>query len=554
MIRILFRLLSRPIAWILLAWIQFRLFLKLRSNGVLLIELDAFKAQKSPMWPRLFRRAAAHPRVKVVHLEIRPAKWGWAQLESLRDAIQDVSNSGTVVVASMESADTAGMVLGSACDHVLLAPLGEVFLGGVGLEMRFLGDAMSRAGLEFEVISAGEYKSAAEPVSRAFPSRANREALTALVADLHARVRDQIATGRGVESEKLQAIMDAGLLSGQEAVEAGLVDALCYGPEVEAYLTNLLGKKPRIVDEDNQFRAVKWQAGFRKMFTKRPALKVLQLEGAIVRDGPKYSVKTQITQDESLEVIEALIERPPKAVVLFVNSPGGSALVSDLIWEAVGRLNEKVPVVACFGNVSASGGYFISAGCREIVAQPNTLTGSIGVISGKLVTGKALAEWGVHSERIAGAAGGGLLSTARKLSEDQKDLLRLRIQEIYAVFKKRVEDGRTMTEDDVEAIAQGRVWTGDQASKRGLVDHLGGLEVALERAAALGGFSLGSARVSLKKVEKSKPVWARFMVQAPSGIQAADIQALLVQQLDLEAQVLLSHPAEPLALWPIHLS
>jgi protease-4 len=553
-IRIFFRLLSRPIAWILLAWIQFRLFLKLRNAGVLLIELEGSKAQKSPLWPRFFRRAAAHPRVKVVHLQIRPAKWGWAQLESLREAIRDVSSSGTVVVASMESADTAGMVLGSACDHLLLAPLGEVFLGGVGLEMQFLGDAMSRVGLEFEVISAGEYKSAAEPVSRAFPSRANREALTALVSDLHGRVRDQIAEDRGIDAQELQDIMEGGLLSGQEAVDAGLVDALCYEPQIESYLTELLGKGPRVLDEANQFRAVKWQAGFRKMFTKRASLKVLQFEGAIVREGPKYSPKSQITQDESLEAIEALIERPPKAVVLFVNSPGGSALVSDLIWEAVGRLNEKVPVVACFGNVSASGGYFISAGCREIVAQRNTLTGSIGVISGKLVTGKALAQWGFHSERIAGAEGGGMLSTSRTLSGNQKNLLRARIQEIYKIFKNRVEDGRGMAEADVEAVAQGRVWTGDQASKCGLVDHLGGLDVAMERAAVLGGFSLDAARISLKKVEKSKPVWARFMLQAPLGMQATDLQGLLVQQLNLEAQVLLSHPAEPLALCPIRLS
>lgn len=549
MLRIFFRLLSRPVAWVLLGWIRLRLGLRLRKTGVLQVELNGEKAQKSPLWPRLFKQAALQPRIKAVHLQIRPAKWGWAQLASLRRAILEISAQGKPVVASFESADTATMVLGSACDHVLLAPLGEVFLGGVGIELNFLGDAMARVGLEFEVISAGEYKSAAEPVSRAFPSRANREALTALVADLHQRVRDQIAEDRGITSNQVQVMMDCGILSGDEAVAAGLVDALVYGPQVEDYFTNLLGDKARTIDEPTLFRATRWQNGFRRMFTKRPTIKVLQLEGAIVRDSPKFNRKTQITQEESLEAIEALIDRPPKAVVLYVNSPGGSALVSDLIWEAVVRLNEKVPVVACFGNVSASGGYFVSAGCREIVAEATTLTGSIGVISGKLVTGKALAQWGLHSERIAGAEGGSLLSTSRGLSPDQRAVLRARVQEIYRVFKKRVEDGRGLSEDRVEELAQGRVWTGAQAAESGLVDHLGGLEVALQRAAELGGFTVGSARIQLKKVEKPKPLWARFVLGSPVGLNADTVQAVLVGQLNVESQVLLSHPAEPLALW-----
>jgi protease-4 len=463
----------------------------------------------------------------------------------------EVSQKGKPVVASFESSDTAAMVLGSVCDHVLLAPLGEVFLGGVGIELNFLGDAMARLGLEFEVISAGEYKSAAEPVSRAFPSRANREALTALVADLHQRIRDQIAEDRGIDSEQVQTIMDRGILSGQEAVEAGLVDELAYGPQVEDYFKNLLGGKARIIDEATLFRATKWQAGFRKMFTKRARLSVLHLEGAIVRDAPQFNRKTQITQEESLEALAALVDRPPKAVVLYVNSPGGSALVSDLIWEAVSRLNEKVPVVACFGNVSASGGYFVSAGCREIVAQATTLTGSIGVISGKLVTGKALAKWGVHSGRIAGADGSSLLSTSRGLSPDQRAVLRARVQEIYRVFKKRVEDGRGLSKERVEELAQGRVWTGAQAAESGLVDHLGGLDVALERAAELGGFALDKARIQLKKVEKPKPLWARFMLASPLELGANAVHAVLLDQLNVESQVLLSHPAEPLALWSL---
>lgn len=553
MLRILFRLLSRPLAWALLGWIWLRLTLKLRKRGVLKVELTGKDLQKSPLWPRMFQKAASQPRVQAVHLQIRSAKWGWAQLESLRAAILKVSASGTPVVASFESADTAAMVLGSACDHCLLAPLGEVFLGGVGIELKFMGDAMSRMGLEFEVISAGEYKSAAEPLSRAFPSRPNREALTALVSDLHIRVRDQIAKDRAIAPEQVQAIMDRGILSGEEAIAAGLVDALVYGPQVEDYFTELLGNKPRMIDEKTLFRAGKWQNAFRKMFSKQSSLKILHLEGAIVRDSPKLNFKPQITQDESLEIIEGLIERPPKAVVLYVNSPGGSALVSDLIWEAVGRLNEKVPVVACFGNVSASGGYFISAGCREIVAQSTTLTGSIGVISGKLVTGKALAQWGLHSERIAGAEGGGLLSPSRGLSADQKTVLRARVQEIYRVFKKRVEEGRSLSPDAVEAMAQGRVWTGAQAAQSGLVDHLGGLDVALERAAALGGFDLDRARIRLKKVEKSKPLWARFMLQSPLELNAGSVQALLAQQLSVESQVVLAHPTEPLAMWPLGL-
>ena len=548
MLSILFRIVFSPLFWLFLRWIRFVDWLTLRDAGVLEIQLDANKRQKHPLWTRELEHAAAHKRIRLVHLKVESGKWGWAELQTIRDTVSRISASGTPVIASLESGDTPGLYLASACDSVYLAPLGGAFLGGIGIQMQFFGDAMERVGLKFEVISAGDYKSAAEPISRAFPSRPNREALTALVEDLHAQLKEAISQGRGIDMDRLQDIMDGGVLSSAQALEVGLVDELVYPKVLEERIEARLGKKAREVGEQKFFKRLRWTKRWKTMFRKRPRLQVLHLEGAIVRDAPKWSRKSQISQEESLDVLEALIERPPEAVVLFVDSPGGSALVSDLLWEAVVRLNEKTPVVACFSNVSASGGYYLSAGCRQIVAQPMTLTGSIGVISGKVVTGAALARLGVFSERIAGAEGAALLGTDRPLSEEHRRLLRLQVKEIYREFKDRVEQGRSMSAEEVEAVAQGRVWTGRQAEERTLVDAMGGLPEALRRAAELGEFELEGARLGCKKVQKAKPLWSRFMTQGPSGIRA-----LVAGAISTQTEVFLQHPAEPLALWPVEL-
>lgn len=546
MLLILFRIVFSPLFLLGLLGIRLLNKLALRDSGVLEVVIDSGKSQRHPLWYRALENAAAEPRVRLIHLKLESVALGWAELQSLRDSIQRISSSGTPVVASMESGDTPSVFLASACDEVVLAPIGGVMLGGVGLQLRFFGEAMDRLGLKFEVVSAGDYKSAAEPVSRAFASRPNREALQALVADLHTQLRAGIAAGRGIDEERLQDCMEAGVLTSEQAVEAGLIDALLYPKGIEGRLEERLGEKPRVVSSERLFKRLAWQRRFRTLFRKRPRLQVLHLEGAIVRDSPKWSRKAQISQEESLECLEALIQRPPKAVVLVVDSPGGSALVSDLIWEAVERLNKEVPVVACFGNVAASGGYYLSAGCRAIVAQPMTLTGSIGVISGKLVTGAALAKVGIFSERVSGAAGAGILGADRPLSETQRTLLTHHVREIYRVFKKRVEDGRSLEEEAVESVAQGRVWTGQQAAEAQLVDELGGVSEALTRACELAEISLDEARLAYKKVQRPKPLWTRFVGQSTTMLSV-----LADRSLSPQAEVLLQHPAEPLAVWPL---
>ncbi|MEC7240091.1 MAG: S49 family peptidase [Myxococcota bacterium] len=548
MLSILFRIVFSPLFWIGLFGIQLLNKLALRNSGVLEVVLDGSKSQKHPLWFRALESAAAEPRIRAVHLKIESLGLGWAELQSLRDCIQRISKSGTPVVASMESGDTPSLFLASACDEIVLAPLGGVLLGGIGLQLKFFGEAMERLGLKFEVVSAGDYKSAAEPVSRAFASRPNREALQALVADLQAQLRAGIAEGRGVDENELQERMEEGILTSEQALDAGLVDALLYPKGLEKRLEERLGEKPRVVSAARFLKRLAWKRRYQTLFRKRPRVQVIHLEGAIVRDAPKWSRKSQISQEESLDVLEALIQRPPKAVVLVVDSPGGSALVSDLIWEAVGRLNQETPVVACFSNVAASGGYYLSAGCRAIVAQPMTLTGSIGVISGKLVTGGALAKFGVFSERVSGAAGTSLLGSDRPLSQQQRALLTHHVREIYAAFKKRVEDGRAMGADEVEAVAQGRVWSGQQAHKAQLVDELGGVAEALSRACELAEISLEEARLTYKKVERPKPLWTRFVGQSEAGL------AMLVDRsLSAQAETLIQHPSEPLAIWPLHL-
>lgn len=548
MIRLLFLLCFFPLLLALRGVFALLLWLRIRRAGVLELVLDHSRLQKNPLWMRGLEQAIVLCNIRAVHLRIRPAKRGWATLQELRGGLGRISESGVPILVTLESADTESLYLASVCDEVYLAPLGDLMFSGVAMELVFLGEALERFGVEFEVVSAGEYKSAAEPLSRSYASPANRRALKTLVTDLHTQVRKAIAEGRNLDEAEVQVWMDKGIVSAADALEAGLVDGVMYEHAIEECLKRRLGKSGRVIKTKRLERSFRMLRRLTPVWRRKSRIHVLHLEGAIMRDGPRFSRKTRITQEESLAAIEALIDSPPDGVVLYINSPGGSALVSDIIWEAMERLVAKVPVVACFGNVSASGGYYVAAGCREIVAQPLGLTGSIGVISGKLVLGEALARLGVHVERVAGAEGGEVLSTTRPLTEIQRKHLKDRVREIYAEFKGRVGAGRGMDSDAVEAVAQGRVWSGSQAHAEGLVDHLGGIDCAIERVCVLAEISPKRAAIHYQLVEKAKPFWARML-----GGDAQAFVSRVEGMVGTEVLVIASHPREPLAMWPVEM-
>jgi protease IV len=439
------------------------------------------------------RRAAIDARVVAVVIRFRGVPGGWASCQEFRSAIRGLQSTGKVVYAWMASGGNATAWLASACDRVVLAPMGELGLVGTGLELVFFGEALSRFGVQPDFEAAGEYKSFGEPFTRSFPSQANREAMTELVQDLHEQLCQGIAQGRGLTAEAVHEQCARGPLSPEEAKECGLIDDVAYFDQVEEALKERFGDAARVGSFQRWARRdaiLQWLQGWGD---SGEAISVLHLEGSIVEEESSRGVS--IASRQVVPMIKALREDDSvAAVVLHVNSPGGSALASDLIWHEVKLLNEEKPVVALFENVSASGGYYLSAPVSTIFARRSTLTGSIGVFGGKLVTRGAQQKLGISVEEVSASPNANFFSPNRRFTDAQRLQFRRSLSRFYDGFVERVAAGRGVAVEAVEPHCRGRVWTGGRAVELGLVDRLGGLADAIERARELAELPAGSYR------------------------------------------------------------
>lgn len=413
---------------------------------------------------------------------------GLAGLSVLWAALLDLRKRGKKVYIELEHVGNAELLLASAATRVFLRPTVSVWALGLGGSMSFYGDLLARFGLQFDVEAAGAYKSFGEAFARGYPSVANREANESLIQGLQAELEQMIATGRGIPAAEVRAAMVAGPLSAADAVRRGLVDACAWPDQVDEELKKLLE-----VEELVQVPFASWLRPRRRRDVLERWMRggkrvvVMHLRGAVV-DGEGSAGAEVIAAIPVEAALRELEERGDVgALVLHIDSPGGSATASDLIWRAVSRLQRLFPVVAVMGNVAASGGYYIAAGAGEILAQPTTITGSIGVVGGKMVLGPALERQGVHSFPVLGAPQADMLSPMSAFRPEQRERFRASLRDFYRCFLERVSAGRRRSVESVEPVAQGRVWTGRQALEHGLVDRLGGLEEAVARAAQLAG-------------------------------------------------------------------
>ncbi len=533
-------LLFRPPALVLaglLAWIQSRRFGKAAVLELHLGRLDRAAVDLERLAD--FEAAARHPRVRgvLVHLDTLPH--GWAGLQEWQAVLERLKDQGKLLVAWAEAPSTAAYTLAAVCDRVVLPPLGEVGLVGVAGQLRFLGGALTRLGLAFELEAAGAYKSYGETFTRTYATPENREATRALVDGLHDEVVETIARHRRKTPAEVQALVERAPLTAQEALDADLVDEIAYEDGLDDWLTEQLDRKPRRVGARGAARIEGWLRWLRGVASGEPVVSVLHLEGAVVVNERSQRGRAAIASRQVVPALRVLRERDDVvAVVLAVDSPGGSALASDLIWREVELLKRSKPVVAWFGDTAASGGYYLAAAASEILARPGTLTGSIGVVGGKLVLGKAAARVGVHSEWVGAGPNAGIYDPARAFTPAQRDRFRAVLQQTYDTFIQRVAAGRRRPEDAVEPFARGRVWTGRAALEHGLVDALGGLEDALLRARRLAGLTPGAGwRREDLAFKPRRSVLSRFV-----RLEA------LVPELPAEARLLQDHPGQPLAL------
>ncbi len=497
-------------------------------------------------------RLGHDPRVAAVLLDVRDSPGNWAAVHDLRLCIGRIRAAGTPVYASVDVPTNATYWLASAAERVFVPPTTEVNLVGLGVEVTFFGSLLKRLGIETDFEAAGTYKSAAEPFARSFPSPDNHEALSALVGDLQAQLAAEVADARELSVESVQSAMAEAPLPAERALELGLVDQLAYRDEVRSWLQST-HEGAKFVDFAGWARRDKVLAQLEGLGQAEGTLAILHLEGNIVSDDASGSdmirsrtvvpLLRQLSEDDSVA-----------AVVLHVNSPGGSAVASDLIWREVDQLRSTKPVVACFEDVSASGGVYLSAPCSEIVARPGSLTGSIGVVGGKLVVGEGLRKLGVHSQPIEAAPHATVFSNTRRFTPDQRERFRASLTRFYNAFVNRVADGRNRDPMEIEPHCRGRVWTGRAAVERGLVDRVGDFNVAIERATALAGLTgRPVARRHLSSTVQN-PLQRLAQQAARSALPGAAQLAGMAEAQAGEALALTrfwgTHSAQPLAWLP----
>jgi protease-4 len=413
---------------------------------------------------------------------------GYGALKELREAIQDFQKSGKPVIAYIANGDNRDYYLESAADQILLNPLGLLAFRGLAAQGVFLKGAGDKYGFEFTPVRHGKYKSAIEPLTRENFSPENREQIEAFLKVIWGDVLDTVAGARKLAPDQLQAVVDKeGLISAQTALDRGLVSELAYEGQALDKLRQMAGKKangerfPQVSIAEYARQTQHTAIGRQNAGDK---IAIVYAEGEIIEGEGGRRAEGQVAGDRFARIIRELRRRTDvKAVVLRVNSPGGSAQASEAILEELRRFDSERPVIVSMGTVAASGGYFISMASRRILAEPGTITGSIGVFGLGLNVQKFANEHGITFDAVKTGALADLGTVSRPMTPEEQAVMERLVDHIYDEFVQRVARCRKMTTNRVDEIAQGRVWSGADALKNGLVDELGGLQKAIAVAA-----------------------------------------------------------------------
>ncbi len=423
--------------------------------------------------------------IKGISILNNESELGMAQRKALRDALEDFKKSGKFVMAYANSFSQKEYYLNSVANTIYLNPVGDLDFKGLSAEMMFFKDFQDKTGVKMEVIRHGKYKSAVEPFLDNKMSDANREQISSLLNSVWNDVVTDISKSRNISVVKLNEIANGLLARTPEMAKAEkLVDVVAY----EDVYHNAI-KKSLKVDKDKEYNKVSILDYARKIattsddFETKDKIAIIYAQGEISGGEGDINKIGEGSMRRSLK--EAREDKDVKAIVLRINSPGGSALTSDLIWREIELTKKVKPVVVSMGNYAASGGYYIACNANKIFAENNTITGSIGVF-GILPNFTQLAtKIGLHSEQVKTHENAAEYSPFLPLDEKFKTVTQESVEQVYKTFVSHVAQGRKMTIAQVDSIGQGRVWSGSQAVKIGLVDKIGGLDDAIHEAASL---------------------------------------------------------------------
>lgn len=422
--------------------------------------------------------AVRNPNVVGLVLILRGLRGGTATAASIRSLLTWWRAAGKRAVVHLPlGGGTREVYVAAAADRVLLGPQSGLHAVGFLAASRYVRGALDKAGIVPEVTAKGQYKTAAERIERASMSAPQREQVEAMLDGVYGEVTAALAAGRHVERDAARAMIDGAPYTGEEAVTAGLVDGVAYEDELALSLAEG-GKKARMVHAES------WWAPRAAMHPRAlrgaGVIGVVKVHGAIAGDtGLPFR---SMALDERVIAAARLARLHPqvRGVILHVDSPGGSALASNRMHHELAALAACKPLITSMGDVAASGGYYVAVAAHAIVAQPTTLTGSIGVIGARVTLDPLLARLGVATEVVSRGAHARLLDPLLPMSDDDRLAVEREIERIYQAFLRVVAAGRRRSVEEIHALAQGRVWTGADAHWRGLVDHLGGFEDALE--------------------------------------------------------------------------
>ena len=479
---------------------------QVRKNSIMMLDLNGALVERSQENPFDFfmqddyktyglddilssiKKAKENDDIKGIYIQASSLGAGFASLEEIRNALKDFKESGKFIVAYGDAYTQSLYYLSSVADKVLLNPQGMVEWRGLAATPMFFKDLLEKVGVEMQVFKVGTYKSAVEPCISTEISPANREQVNAYLSSIWGRVTGDIAESRKMTVEALNAEADRMLMfyPAEESVKSGLIDTLIYKNDVRNYLKTLVG-----IDEDDRMPVLGLQdmINVKKNVPKDKSGNVIAVYYAYGEiDGGSSSANEGINSEKVIKDLRKLKDdEDVKAVVLRVNSPGGSAYGSEQIWHAVSQLKKEKPVIVSMGDYAASGGYYISCNADTIVAEPTTLTGSIGIF-GMMPNAKGLSDKiGVNFDVVKTNPYADFGTITRPMNDGEKGLMQMYINHGYDLFLTRCSEGRGINKEELDKIAQGRVWTGSTAKELGLVDELGGLDKALEIAVAKSG-------------------------------------------------------------------
>lgn len=466
----------------------------LADNSTLLLHLEGdlpeqapvdfgipFLTQQQPLsvaehW-QLLRNAAADPRIKAVVLEPRGLSVGWAKLEELRGDIANFKKSGKPVYAYLRGAGMREYYVAAAADRIYISPEDELDVKGLRAELTYVKGTLDKLGVQMEFEHVGKYKDAPDMFTKTSSSPETREVINGLLDQFYGDFVNSVAQGRKKKPEEIRALIDNGPFVGPEALQGGLVDELAYEDQVFAQLKEKVKSGDARINE-HAYARIPAPAGVEG--ATRIALLVGQ--GDIVRgatnDGASQDL---ITASGMIKLIRQVRDDDSiKGVILRIDSPGGDGIASDDILHEAKLLSQKKPTVISMSDLAASGGYFIAMTGDPLIAYRATETGSIGVFFGKPNLRGLYDKIGIHKELMTRGRFADIDTESAPLNDAQRAKLRTEIEQFYKGFVERVAGARKRKYDDVEALAQGRVWTGAQAKQNGLVDELGGIDRAID--------------------------------------------------------------------------